>query len=173
MLVVATCALAPDAAVHAKEAMHRGDKAVVTWLDENGVKQTARVRGVTYGHYERRYLTVPKDGLGYKDTLVEQKGLPLAGGFVKFTSVDTIELSWETDAATGASQLRIEMVPPNGKRKTARGGELAGAAHPTSPYLAFLVDGAPMKFNLEPMSTAAERSGHPQILSIAFYVLEP
>ena len=60
------------------------------------------------------------------------------------------------------------MTLANGKVRHGSGTALAGASHPTSPYIAFQVDGTPHRIDLSPLSSEAERAGKPRIVTMVF-----
>ena len=168
-LAVALALFAPAGPALSKEATARGKKADITWLDEKGVKQQAAAREIVYGYYTRVYLNVPKNGKSYKDETHEHKGVSLAGDYLSFSTLDKIELAWkQDDTAGGATRLSVTVTKANGKVVEVAGSTLAGASHPSSPYIAFTVDGQPHKIELNPMADAGDRAGKPQLVSVVF-----
>ena len=160
--------LAPASRAFAKEATARGKKAIITWIDEQGVRKEGAAREIFYRYYLRTYLQVPKDGKNFKDDLRTDKGIPLAGDFTSFVLIDRVDFSWETDPVTEISRLAVKVTLSNGTVRQGSGTSLAGASHPTSPYLSFTVDGKPHQIDLHPLSSAAERAGKPMLVSMRF-----
>ncbi|HET9481622.1 MAG TPA: hypothetical protein VFP98_07700 [Candidatus Polarisedimenticolia bacterium] len=170
-LVVLVAALsagfAPDGPA-AAEARARGRKADIVYVDEKGKQQTVLGRDIRYGYYTRALLSVPKDGKGYRDDERQLKSIPLAQEDVKFSATDTIHFAWEPGGESGAVRLRVTIRLAKGREVSGPGASLLGAGHPTSPYIAFTVDGKERRIDLHPIGPDEQRQGKPRIVSMTF-----
>ncbi len=157
----------------AGEAAARGKKAIIVWLDESGERKEADAREIRYGYYQRVYLSVPKDGRTFKDEEREDKGIPIAGQYTKFTLIDRIDVEWRTNPETSAQRLNLKVTYPHARTQMMSGNDLAGALHPKSPYIAFTSGGMQHRIDLDPRSSEANRRGKLRLVSITFYVKQP
>jgi hypothetical protein len=157
----------------AGEAAARGRKAIIVWLDESGERKEADAREIRYGYYERVFLSVPKDGRTFKDEEQEDKGIPIADQYTKFTVIDRIDFERITNPETGAERLSLKLTSPKDRTQMVSGNDLAGSLHPKSPYIAFTSGGMQHRIDMDPRTSEADRRGKPQLVSISFYVKQP
>ena len=152
----------------AAEATARGRNATVAWITEDGQKQEVAGKEIRYGYFTRTYLKIPKDGRNYRNEEHQEKALPFADGFIRFSMIDKVEFSRLTDPDSGGSRLALKVTMADGKTRTGRAGTLAGATQPESPYIQFEVDGVERRIELLPLSTEEQRRGKPQLVSLVF-----
>ncbi len=139
MLTIALLAgILPGASRAARPARGKHDAGTIVWRDEQGRPRESVGGRVRFGWYERRRLSVPRDGRTYVDEDRQARGVPLASDFVGFTHVREVRFSWEPPPQGGLPRLvvRLEMVA--GGARTVSGFELQGVQHPRSPYVAFV-----------------------------------
>ncbi|HEY3176055.1 MAG TPA: hypothetical protein VGK94_09905 [Candidatus Polarisedimenticolia bacterium] len=152
----------------AAEATARGRNATLTWIDENGQRQEVAGKEIRYGYFTRVYLKIPKDGKNYRDEERQDKGLPFAEDFLRFSIMDKIELKREIDPDSGASRLALKITLVGDRVRTGRATTLAGATHPSSPYIQFEVEGVKRRIELMPLAPEDQRRGKPQLVALDF-----
>ncbi len=166
MALVVAALLAP--ASDAGEPNKRGKYAIVHWLDESGAPREVRGGEIRYGYWVRTQYNVPRDGKMFADRLELDKGIPLAKNFVKFTSVDVIELIWAGEGTEASKQLELRFTEPKGKVTTGSGNTLAGVNHASPPFIQYMVDGKEHRIEIPPLATAAQRQGKPLLQKLVF-----
>ena len=167
---VAIACLVSTTLIAADKASGWGRKAIIRWVDESGNEKEADARRIRYGYWERTYLTVERNGKRYKDKERRIRGLPIAGNFIRFVRIKTIGFEWTQSRDSGDSILALKVTQRSDKIHIATGNELAGALHPRSPYISFVVDGVEHRIDLAPLMSEEERRDKPRLLGVAFYL---
>lgn len=152
----------------AKEATKQGRNATIVWIDENGQQHEERCGEIRYGYYTRALLTVPKDGVNFRDDEHQDKGLSFVNSYHKFTKIARIDFQYEKTDASPATRLVITITPLRGKPIVETGNTLTGSSHPKSPFIAFQIDGAEKRLDLMPLGSDEARRGKSRIVSADF-----
>lgn len=162
LLLLAASAIALS---FAGEATKRGRKMDITWREPDGTLKEVHAREIRYVYWTRSHLSKPRNGKTYKDSTTREEGIPLKGNYLPFDQCDRIDFQWsETEDEKPA--LRIHFKKYRGDVLLGAGNELAGADHPTAPYLQFTVDGKEHKIDMLPVSPKSAREGKPVLLSM-------
>ena len=152
----------------AKEATKQGRNATIVWLDEQGARHETRGGEIRYGYFTRAQLSVPRDGRNYRDDEHQREGLSFARTYHKFSKIRLIEFRYVKLEESAGTRLELRITPLRGKPFTESGNSLTGAEHPSSPFIAFRVDGVERRIELFPLATEKDRTGKPLIVSADF-----
>jgi len=149
----------------AGDATKRGRLMDITWREPDGTLTMVHGREIRYVYWRRSHFSKPKDGKTYKDSTIEDKGLPLKGNFLPFDQCDRFDFQWSTTDDEKPA-LRIHFKKVRGDVVVGSGNEIAGADHPFSPYISFDVDDRPQRIDLLPLATPSQREGKRTLISM-------
>jgi hypothetical protein len=160
-LLLGSCALM----TFAGEATKRGRLMDITWREPDGTVKEVHAREIRYVYSTRAHFSKPKNGKTFKDSTIENKGIPLKGSFLAFDQCDRFDFQWSQPGEEGPA-LRIHFKKVGGNVVVGAGNEIAGVNHPTPPYLTFFVDDREERIDLPAVAPAAQREGKRLILSM-------
>lgn len=151
--------------VFAGDATKRGRLMDITWREPDGTLTMVHGREIRYVYWRRSHFSKPKDGRTYKDSTLEEKGLPLKGNFMPFDQCDRFDFQWSTTEDEKPA-LRILFTKVRGEAVVGAGNEMAGADHPSSPYIAFDVGDQQQRIDVLPLATPSQREGKRTLVSM-------
>ncbi len=161
LLALALAPAGPFGKAH--EATARGRKADITWVEPDGSRVTVHAREIRYGYYRRVYLSVPRDGLNYRDEERHDKGIPLGNHLVRLSKIDRVVFEREEQPDAERPRLVITITKANGRTVTGEGKDLPGTDHPLSPWIQFTVDGIEKRIDLHPLATRETLLANPRL----------